>query len=105
MEFSLKINKIEVIPQENNLTDIVKHITWTYTGTHNGQSYTQDGGNNFTYDAENFTPFSELTNEQVKQWCLSQLEQDGLLKIIQDDLQAQANETQEPILEERILTE
>ena len=103
MNYNLTINKIEVIEAENNLTDIVKHVTWTYTGTEGDQTVTRQGGNNFTYDPNNFIPFSDLTNAQVTQWCLNQMETDGLLSSLQEDMANELND-QPQVLVERTLS-
>ena len=103
MEYNLVIDKIEVIESQDNLTNIIKRVSWTYTGTQEGHSYVRKGGNNFTYDPNNFTPFEQLTTAQVTQWCLTKMQNDGMLSFLQESIVAEAAEQPEPVLVERTL--
>jgi hypothetical protein len=64
------IKDVIVQPLENGLSDVVKSITINLT-------FTNENNNSFNYDtivtldtpSESFTPFEDLTQEQVIQWC------------------------------------
>lgn len=77
------IAQLDCAPQENNLDDVVKTIHWRYQatdGTHTADCYGSIGVGEV--DPDDFTPYADLTQEQVIAWLESSLDvealQDGL---------------------------
>ena len=48
--------------------DVVTEVNYELTGEDDGTTYTVTANINCVYDAENFTPLADLTEEQVKGW-------------------------------------
>ena len=74
--YAWTINKLDVYPTEDNLTNVVYNIHWTYTATSDqldpqGNPYKTDFIGTSIVGApssEDFTPFDELTEDQVVGW-------------------------------------
>jgi hypothetical protein len=75
--------QIDTAPSEGDLTDVAKAIHWRLTATHD--SATNDEGAPLSVsaygsagvgeaNADNFTAFDSLTQEQVKGWVLASLD-------------------------------
>lgn len=69
------IQWMQAYPQEDGLTDVVISAGWACTGvqptTESGPIYTYvgNGTSNFTLDpSQPFTPYAQLTQEQVLGW-------------------------------------
>ena len=63
------IEAMDCKPQEGNLTDVVITAHWRCTGTDGTYSATVYGTCGFTQPGEPFTPFEQLTEQQVIGWC------------------------------------
>lgn len=48
--------------------DVVTSVNYELTGEDDGTTYTVTANINCVYDAENFTPLADLTEDQVKGW-------------------------------------
>jgi hypothetical protein len=79
MNLSWIIERLLVKPTEGSLTDVVITADWRCNGTetigtdddaktYSGTCY---GSTSFAPPTENFTPFPDLTQEQVLGWCFS----------------------------------
>jgi hypothetical protein len=86
--YNWTINKLDVRPTQDSLSDVVYNIHWTYTAT---SDKTDPDGNAYTAEAigtsivgepdpESFTDFDNLTKSQVEEW----LNADGSLANIGD---------------------
>jgi len=86
--YNWTINKLDVRPTQDSLSDVVYNIHWTYTAT---SDQTDPDGNAYTAEAigtsvvgkpdpEDFTAFDDLTKSQVEEW----LNADGSLANIAD---------------------
>jgi hypothetical protein len=80
----------EVISKEGSLTDVLIKVKWERVATSiiEDKKYTATYTSNATFpapDSENFTPFNELTFEQVCGWVAS------LVKLDEIDLELQQN--------------
>jgi hypothetical protein len=72
-EFKWKINEMQSAKSEDGLTDVVKNISWTYSLQEivgNNNWYVEEVGNYGcgNPDPDNYTPYDELTFEQVTGW-------------------------------------
>jgi hypothetical protein len=60
-----------VKPTEGSLTDVVITADWRCNGTDGTYSGTCYGSSSFAPPTENFTPYDQLTQDQVLGWCYS----------------------------------
>lgn len=68
--FNWKIESILVKPQEGDRIDVVAMVHWRCTASENGQYGVCYGSMSFVA-GETFTPFQDLTQEQVLDWCFT----------------------------------
>jgi hypothetical protein len=65
------IERLLVKPTEGTLTDVVITADWRCNGSQDQYSGTCYGSASFAPPTENFTPYEDLTQEQVLGWCFS----------------------------------
>jgi hypothetical protein len=65
------IERLLVKPTEGTLTDVVITADWRCNGTQDQYSGTCYGSASFAPPTENFTPYEDLTQDQVLGWCYS----------------------------------
>jgi len=65
------IEAMDCKPQEGDLTDVVITAHWRCNGTDGTYSGTVYGTCGFSQPGEPFTPYADLTQEQVLGWCWS----------------------------------
>jgi hypothetical protein len=65
------IERLLVKPTEGTLTDVVITADWRCNGTDGTYSGTCYGSCSFAPPTENFTPYDQLTQDQVLGWCFS----------------------------------
>jgi hypothetical protein len=63
------IEALDCKPQEGDLTDVVIVAHWRCNGTDGTFNATVYGTCSFSQPGEPFTPFDQLTQEQVLDWC------------------------------------
>ena len=63
------IERLLVKPTEGSLTDVVITADWRCNGTDETYSGTCYGSCSFQPPSGSFTPYEDLTQEQVLQWC------------------------------------
>jgi hypothetical protein len=63
------IERLLVKPTEGSLTDVVITADWRCNGTQESFSGTCYGSCSFQPPSGSFTPYEDLTQEQVLQWC------------------------------------
>lgn len=94
-EFTWLIEVMECKPQEGDLTDVVITAFWRCNGADSEDSSitgTIYGSRSFAAPGESFTPYEDLTQEQVLGWCW----ESGVDKVeiearIERQIQAQIN--------------
>jgi len=69
MNISWIIERLLVKPTEGSLTDVVITADWRCNGTDGTYSGTCYGSASFAPPTENFTPYDQLTEQQVLDWC------------------------------------
>ena len=90
--YSWTINKLDVHPTEDSLTDVVYNVHYTYIAT---SDQIDPDGNNYTADIigtvivgspdpDDYTEFNDLVKSDVVGWIEPELDVDGM----QDDLDA-----------------
>ena len=101
--YNWTINKLDVRPTQDSLSDVVYNVHWTYTAT---SDQTDPDGNAYTADTigtsvvgepdpEDFTSFDDLTKSQVEEW----LNADGTLSNIGDHVDSLLEEQITPTSE------
>lgn len=86
------IEQMWVKPHEDGKTDVVITAAWRCNGT-DGQYYgfsfqTQD----FPLDQSSFTPYAELTEDQVLNWCYENgVDKNAQEAIVEQQIQAKTN--------------
>ena len=65
------IERLLVKPIEGSLTDVVITADWRCNGTQDQYSGTCYGSCSFAPPSGEFTPYEDLTQEQVLDWCYS----------------------------------
>jgi len=63
------IERLLVKPTEGSLTDVVITADWRCNGTQDQYSGTCYGSCSFAPPSGSFTPYEDLTQEQVLDWC------------------------------------
>jgi hypothetical protein len=65
------IERLLVKPTEGTLTDVVITADWRCNGSQDQYSGTCYGSASFAPPTENFTPYDQLTQDQVLGWCFA----------------------------------
>ena len=65
------IERLLVKPTEGTLTDVVITADWRCNGTDETYSGTCYGSCSFAPPSGSFTPYEDLTQDQVLQWCFA----------------------------------
>jgi len=65
------IERLLVKPTEGALTDVVITADWRCNGSQDQYSGTCYGSASFAPPTENFTPYPDLTQDQVLGWCFA----------------------------------
>jgi len=65
------IERLLVKPTEGTLTDVVITADWRCNGTQDQYSGTCYGSTSFAPPSGSFTPYPDLTQDQVLGWCFS----------------------------------
>jgi hypothetical protein len=65
------IERLLVKPTEGSLTDVVITADWRCNGTDGTYNGTCYGSASFAPPSGNFTPYPDLTEQQVLEWCWS----------------------------------
>jgi hypothetical protein len=95
--FTWTIANMQVVPQLDGQTDVVVQATWVCTGVEdaNGKTYTNsaNGGGAFTapQQGQPFTPYDQLTQEQVLGWVWQTISQEKIESGVQGQLNNQIN--------------
>ena len=69
MNISWIIERLLVKPTEGSYTDVVITADWRCNGSQDSYSGTCYGSASFAPPTENFTPYDQLTQDQVLGWC------------------------------------
>jgi hypothetical protein len=71
MNISWIIERLLVKPTEGTLTDVVITADWRCNGSQDQYSGTCYGSASFAPPSESFTPYEDLTEQQVLDWCFA----------------------------------
>lgn len=86
------IERLLVKPTEGTLTDVVITADWRCNGSQESYSGTCYGSCSFAPPTENFTPYEDLTQEQVLSWCYANgVDQAAIEANVTAQIEAQIN--------------
>ena len=71
MNISWIIERLLVKPTEGTLTDVVINADWRCNGSQESYSGTCYGSCSFAPPTGSFTPYADLTEQQVLDWCFA----------------------------------
>jgi hypothetical protein len=92
MNISWLIERLLVKPTEGSLTDVVITADWRCNGSQDQYSGTCYGSASFAPPTENFTPYEDLTQDQVLGWCFSNgVDQTAIEANVTQQIQNQIN--------------
>ena len=94
--YELSIQNMEATPSEGDLEDVVKIIYWMYTGKEtigdfNGYGEARGAIGLTDPSSDSFTAFTDLTEEQVKGWVQSQINEVAIKADINSQIESQKN--------------
>jgi len=69
--FSFSITSLSVQPSLGELIDVVRAAQWRLEASNGVKAYTTGVAEFDEPDPENFTPFDQLTAEQVQAWAMA----------------------------------
>jgi hypothetical protein len=70
-QFTWIIEQMQCAPQQDGETDVVVVACWRCNGAFGDTYGTVYGSCGFTYTGGDFTPYDQLTQDQVLGWCWS----------------------------------
>jgi hypothetical protein len=85
------ITNMTCLPEVDGYTDVVVQVTWKCIGTNGTYSAEQYDINVFSFDPANFTPYSQLTQEQVLSWVWSTVDKNIIESVVSEQLNNLAN--------------
>lgn len=94
--YDWKILAMEVVLQQDGLTNVVSNLDWKLVATVNDEKYNayhQAKQYVGSPDADFFTNYEELTKEQVVGWLESVLDVSQLKENLEEQINLQANPT------------
>ena len=85
------IRRMTCAPVEAGQTDVVVTASWTCAGKGATNSASRAGTCEFTYTGGDFTPYDQLTEDQVLGWCWSSgVDKAATEAVIEQQIQEQA---------------
>lgn len=86
------IERLLVRPTEGSLTDVVITADWRCNGSQDSYSGTCYGSCSFAPPTGSFTPYADLTQEQVLSWCYANgVDQTAIEANVTAQIEAQIN--------------
>lgn len=95
IDYKWSISELLTVQQDAGFNDVVVIVQWLYTGTEGGYSATIGGSCNYGVNPHQpFTPFNELTEQEVIRWVTSSISPQQLTNLqsnIQQKIEQQKN--------------
>ena len=85
------ITNMTCLPEVEGYTDVVVQVTWKCIGNDGTNSAEQYDINVFSFDPANFTPYNQLTQEQVLGWVWSTVDKTQIESVVVAQLNNLAN--------------
>jgi hypothetical protein len=79
--YTWKVTSMSVLPQQGGETDVVVIAVYDVAGVQDKTTANMGGVQQFTYTGGAFTPYQDLTEEQVVGWIQSALGENGVNSI------------------------
>ena len=79
--YTWKVVSMSVLPEQGGETDVVVLAAYNVTGIQDQTTASIGGIQQFTYTGGEFTPYEDLTEEQVIGWIQSALGENGVNSI------------------------
>lgn len=99
MNYKWNIQALDCVPQEDGLTDVVVTAHWNVSATDGTYTSSAYGTQSFTYDkTKSFTPFANLTQDQVVGWVQEGMGIDAVTALQQSLDQQIENQINPPIV-------
>ena len=89
--YTWTITNMTCLPEVDGYTDVVVQVSWKCIGTDGINSAEQYDINIFNFDPANFTPYSELTQEEVLSWVWSTVDQTAIEAVVAAQLSNLSN--------------
>lgn len=70
-QFNWSITQLRIVPSEGGETDVVINAAWACYGVAANGASGASGNVEFTYSGGSFTPYDQLTQDQVLGWVWS----------------------------------
>jgi hypothetical protein len=96
-DYLWKVTSMMVMPEEQGQTDVVISASYSVTGKDGEFSANYSGVQRFVYDGGSFTPYIDLTEEQVVGWVQDALGENGV-NSINANLESQIENQKNPPL-------
>lgn len=88
------IEQMQCAVQQDGETDVVITAAWRCNGVNGDYAATVYGSCSFTYEGGSFTPYQDLTQDQVLGWCWSSdVDKDATEASIEAQIESQINPT------------
>ena len=88
------IEQMQCAVQQDGETDVVITAAWRCNGVNGNYAATVYGSCSFTYEGGSFTPYQDLTQDQVLGWCWSSgVDKDATEASIEAQIESQINPT------------
>ena len=100
--YAWKITALKKAPSLNGLSDVITHIRFDYTGTDavSGESHTFHGACPVgAPNAENFTPLTSITEENVIEWAKANHPTGHMNEVIEREISKKITPTNEEVTE------
>lgn len=93
--FTWTVDSLITLPQEGGETDVVVNANYTVTGVEGDVTESYSNNQKFTYTGGAFTPFDQLTQQQVVGWIQDALGPVGVANV-EATVQGQINSVLNP---------
>ena len=100
--YTWTVNSMMVMPEQAGESDVVITASYTVTGSGDGYTATFSSIQRFEYTGGSFTPYGDLTEDQVVGWIKDALGENGI-NSIERNLDAQIEAKKNPPLTPTVL--
>lgn len=100
--YTWTVNSMMVMPEQAGEDDVVIMASYTVTGSEDGYTATLSSIQRFEYTGGSFTPYNDLTEDQVVGWIKDALGENGI-NSIERNLDAQIEAKKNPPLTPTVL--
>ena len=97
--YNWKINALDAKITEGDDSDVIYTVHWTLTATDDTEEYTASsiGTLSVTYDPDNFTPYADLTKDDVVVWLETGLDVEAMKANLDNQIELKINPVDETL--------